>query len=193
MKTNITKLFIALALMLSFPTASLAGDDNPNVLDIFTGWLGGLFRPNTVGQESGVAYSITIENLLADEKFAPILIAGDADDTKIWVGEYVSPEARTQFTTGNPSPLSDALGGDQALPGTLGVGGKMTFDFKTKAKKIRITAMVHPDKTPDNYVTALVDLESDSVVEMKRFDIGDDEDRKTVEEVSGVAGRVSIK
>ena len=130
----------------------IGGGRRPGMLEIFSGWLTGLFRSDTVGQESGTAYSITIENMLAEEKFAPILVVGDADDGKIWVGDYVSKEARTQFTIGNPSPLSDALGGDQSLPGKLGVGGKVTFEFKTSAKKARITAMVHPDKTPDNYV-----------------------------------------
>ena len=52
--------------------------------------------------------------------------------------------------------------------------------------------MVHPDKTPDNYVTALVDLKSGTVVKMERFDIGDDENRKTVEKI-GPAGQVTVK
>ena len=192
MKKTITQFCIISILALSASSGALAAEDDPSMLDIFTGWLTSLFRSDTVGQESGTAYSITIENMLAEEKFAPILVVGNADDGKIWVGDYVSKEARTQFTTGNPSPLSDALGGDQSLPGTLGAGGKVTFEFKTSAKKIRITAMVHPDKTPDNYVTALVDLESGTVVKMERFDIGDDENRKTVEKV-GPAGQVTVK
>ena len=42
-------------------------------------------------------YTITVKNTLAREKLAPILVVGNADDRKIWVGEYVSPEARTQL------------------------------------------------------------------------------------------------
>lgn len=192
MKKTIIQFCIVSILALSAAPGALAAEDDPGMLEIFSGWLTGLFRSDTVGQESGTAYSITIENMLAEEKFAPILVVGDADDGKIWVGDYVSKEARTQFTIGNPSPLSDALGGDQSLPGKLGVGGKVTFEFKTSAKKARITAMVHPDKTPDNYVTALVDLKSGTVVKMERFDIGDDENRKTVEKI-GPAGQVTVK
>lgn len=144
-----------------------------------------------IGQTEGKEYKITIKNGLAKEKFAPILIASDADDSRIWVGNYVSSEAHTQFTTGNPKPLARALGGDQDVPGKLLPGGEVTFTFKTKAKTARITAMVHPDVTPDNYVTAKVNLEKGSVVKLKRYDIGDDEKRKTVELV-GDAGTVTI-
>ena len=151
-----------------------------------------LFQPERVGQTAGTEYSITVRNSLAREKFAPILIVGDADDRKIWVGNYVSPEARTQFTTGNPGPLAGVLGGDQGQPGNLGVGQSVTFTFKTTARKARITAMVHPDVTPDNYVTALIDLRSGGTATLERFDIGDDEGRKTVQKV-GPAGTVAIK
>lgn len=151
-----------------------------------------LFQPEKVGQTSGAEYTVTVTNSLAREKFAPILIVGDADDRKIWVGNYVSPEARTQFTTGNPGPLAGVLGGDQGQPGSLAVGGSVTFSFKTTARKARITAMVHPDVTPDNYVTTLIDLRSGSTATLERFDIGDDEGRKTVQKV-GPAGTVAIK
>ena len=150
-----------------------------------------LFQPERVGQTAGTAYTITVKNSLAREKFAPILIVGDADDRKIWVGNYVSPEARTQFTTGNPGPLASVLGGDQGQPGNLGVGASVTFSFKTTASKARITAMVHPDVTPDNYVTTLIDLRSGNTATLERFDIGDDEGRKTVQKV-GPAGSVTI-
>ena len=116
--------------------------------------------PPEQSMSHGREYTITVKNTLARERFAPILVVGDADDRKIWVGAYVSPEARTQFTTGNPSPLAAALGGDQTLPGKLGVGDEVTFKFRTTARQARITAMVHPDVTPDNYVTALLDLSS---------------------------------
>ena len=150
-----------------------------------------IFQPEVSGQQEGTEYKITITNILPDEKFAPILIVGDADDRKIWVGEYVSDEAYTQFTTGNNGPLAEVLGGDQGQPGKLGVGGEISFSFKSKAKSVRITAMVHPDITPDNYVTTLVDLRSGSTSELQRFDIGDDEGRKTVQFV-GPAGTVTI-
>ena len=54
--------------------------------------------------------------------------------------------------------------------------------------------MVHPDKTPDNYVTALIPLSGDNTnktIDLVRFDIGDDEDRKTVVKV-GKAGTVTV-
>jgi hypothetical protein len=150
------------------------------------------FQPEKVGQAAGKEYTITVKNTLAKERFAPILVVGDADDGKIWVGNYVSPEARTQFTTGNPGPLAAILGGDQGQPGKLGVGEEVTFTFRTTASKARITAMVHPDVTPDNYVTALIDLRNTGTTTLERFDIGDDEGRKSVVKV-GPAGWARIK
>lgn len=151
----------------------------------------GYFQPKITGQTEGKEYKITITNSLTQEKFAPILIVGDADDSKIWVGDYVSDEAYTQFTTGNNGPLAKLLGGDQGQPGKLGIGEKISFNFRSKAKSIRITAMVHPDITPDNYVTTLINLQSGSSTELQRFDIGDDEGRRTVQLV-GPAGKVTI-
>ena len=144
-----------------------------------------------MGQIDGKEYKITIKNNLAKEKFAPILIASDANDNRIWVGNYVSNEAHTQFTTGNPKPLARSLGGDQDVPGKLLPNGEVTFTFKTKDKTARITAMVHPDFTPDNYVTAKINLEEAGTTKLKRYDIGDDENRKTVELV-GDAGTVTV-
>jgi hypothetical protein len=151
-----------------------------------------LFQPEKVGQGAGKEYTLTVKNTLARERFAPILIVGDADDRKIWVGNYVSPEAHTQFTTGNPGPLAAVLGGDQGQPGKLAVGEEVTFTFRTTARRARITAMVHPDFTPDNYVTALVDLQASGTTPLERFDIGDDEGRKSVVKV-GPAGEVRLK
>ncbi len=151
-----------------------------------------LFQPERTGQTGGNEYTITLRNTLPTERFAPVLIAGEADDKKIWVGQYVSPEARTQFTTGNPGPLAAALGGDQGQPGKVPVGGEIIFTFRTTARSVRITAMVHPDVTPDNYVTALLDLSKPGTVDLERFDIGDDEKRFTVMKV-GPAGTVSFK
>jgi hypothetical protein len=167
---------------------------NTAVLAACAGLLGACayFQPEKVGQAEGREYTITVKNTLAKERFAPILIVGDADDGKIWVGKYVSPEAHTQFTTGNPGPLAAKLGGDQGQPGGLGVGGETTFKFRTTARKARITAMVHPDYTPDNYVTALVDLNAGGTTMLERFDIGDDEKRYSVEKV-GPAGSVTVK
>src|SRR5205085_239823 len=130
-----------------------------------------LFQPEKVGQAAGREYTITVRNSLAKERFAPVLIVGEPDDGKIWVGKYVSPEAHTQFTTGNPGPLAAALGGDQGQPGKVGVGEEITFTFRTTARKARITAMVHPDVTPDNYVTALLDLQAGGTTALERFDI----------------------
>ena len=150
------------------------------------------FQPEKTGQAEGREYTVTVKNTLARERFAPVLIVGDADDGKIWVGNYVSPEARTQFTTGNPGPLAAKLGGDQGQPGGIGLGGEVTFKFKTTASKARITAMVHPDFTPDNYVTALVDLRASGTTTLERFDIGDDEKRYSVVKV-GPAGTVTVR
>ncbi|MBC7779376.1 MAG: hypothetical protein H7125_04655 [Proteobacteria bacterium] len=113
-----------------------------------------LFQPERTGQTSGKEYTITLRNTLAKERLAPVLIVGDADDKKIWVGAYVSPAARTHFITGNPGPLAAVLG-DQGQPGTVPVGGEITVRFRTQARPARITAMVPPDFTPDSYVTAL--------------------------------------
>ena len=156
--------------------------------------LGGcaFFQPAKTGQSEGREYTVIVKNTLAKERFAPILIVGDADDARIWVGKYVSPEARTQFTTGNPGPLAAVLGGDQGQPGGLGVGGETKFKFRTNARKARITAMVHPDVTPDNYVTALIDLQAGGTTALERFDIGDDEKRYTVQKV-GPAGSVTVR
>ena len=148
--------------------------------------------PAMVGQADGTEYTITVKNTLEKERFAPILIVGDADDAKIWVGKYVSNEAHTQFTTGNPNPLAAVLGGDQGQPGGLGVGGEVTFKFRTAAKHARITAMVHPDYTPDNYVTTNLDLSKPGTSQLDRFDIGDDEKRMTVLRV-GPAGTVTLR
>jgi hypothetical protein len=151
-----------------------------------------LLQPERTGQAAGKEYTITLRNTLAQERLAPVLIVGDADDRKIWVGSYVSPEAHTQFTTGNPGPLAAVLGGDQGQPGKVPVGGEITFTFRTLARKARITAMVHPDITPDNYVTVLLDLDKPGTVALERFDIGDDEKRLSVVKV-GPAGSVTFK
>ena len=151
-----------------------------------------LFQPEKVGQAQGKEYTITVKNTLAKERFAPVLVVGDADDAKIWVGKYVSSEAHTQFTTGNPGPLASVLGGDQGQPGKIGVGEEITFKFRTTARKARVTAMVHPDVTPDNYVTALLDLDAGGTTQLERFDIGDDEKRYSVVKV-GPAGTVTIR
>lgn len=155
--------------------------------------LGGcaFLQPEKVGQMEGREYTLTVKNTLAKERFAPILVVGNADDGKIWVGKYVSNEAHTQFTTGNPGPLAGVLGGDQGQPGQLGVGGEVTFKFRTAAHKARLTAMVHPDYTPDNYVTVLIDLDKGGTQQIERFDIGDDEKRFAVVKV-GPAGTVTV-
>jgi hypothetical protein len=72
------------------------------------------------------------------------------------------------------------------------VGEEVTFKFRTKARKARFTAMVHPDYTPDNYVTALVDLGAGGTTVLERYDIGDNEKRYSVVKV-GPAGTVTIR
>lgn len=147
--------------------------------------------PSSKGQAEGTTYTITVKNDMAAERLAPILVVSDADDSKIWVARYVSKEAHTQFTTGNPDPLALQLGGDQAQPGKLASKSEITFTFRTKAATARITAMVHPDVTPDNYVTAKLDLSKPGTVALERYDIGDDEKRMTVERV-GQVGTVTF-
>ncbi len=162
------------------------------IASLFISGCGYFGKKINYGQKEGPIYTITIKNTLAGERLAPLLVVGDADDAKIWVGEYVSQEARTQFTTGNPKSLASVFTGDISSPGKVGVDGELKFEFRTTASSIRITAMVHPDKTPDNYVTALVNLdELPSETTLKRYDIGDDEDRKTVVFVED-AGVVSV-
>ena len=147
--------------------------------------------PSSTGQSEGATYTITVKNDMTAERLAPILIVGDADESKIWVGRYVSKEARTQFTTGNPDQLALQLGGDQAQPGKLAAKNEIPFTFRTKATTARITAMVHPDVTPDNYVTAKLDLSKPGTIALERFDIGDDEKRMPVERV-GQVGTVTF-
>jgi hypothetical protein len=72
------------------------------------------------------------------------------------------------------------------------VGGEITFTFRTTARTARITAMVHPDVTPDNDVTALLDLGKPGTAVPERFDIGDGEKRFAVVKV-GPAGAVTFK
>ncbi len=151
--------------------------------------------PEVFGQKEGIEYTITVKNTLPGERLANIFAVGDPDNSKIWVGDYVSTEARTQFTTGNPKDLANVLGGDRSIVGKIKVDGSLTFKFRTTASTVLITSMVHPDKTPDNYIAALVSLQgkgTNQTVVSKRFDIGDDEDRKTVVEV-GPAGSVTVK
>ena len=50
----------------------------------------------------------------------------------------------------------------------------------------------HTQFTPDNYVTALINLPVGGTTVLERFDIGDDEGRKTVLKV-GPAGTATVK
>ena len=44
-------------------------------------------QPEKVGQSEGREYTVTVRNTLAKERFAPILIVGDADDGEVGPAE----------------------------------------------------------------------------------------------------------
>ena len=126
--------------------------------------------------------------------FAPrtrVLTIEDGESVAVTIAEL---ERQPGVLRASPNVIARAsfVPNDQGQPGGLGVGGEVTFTFRTNAKKARITAMVHPDVTPDNYVTAVLDLRAGGTTALERFDIGDDEKRYTVQKV-GPAGSATIR
>ncbi len=134
-------------------------------------------------------YTVTVTNNLEDELLAPILITSAGNDSEIFVGDYVTPEAEEQILTGDPGMLAMRIGSDAMVghgmdgpPGVLLAAGKsVTFDISSDATAVRVIAMVAPTIVPDNYVSNVVDLHASSTVTaaLNRFDIGHDEKTMT--------------
>ena len=130
-------------------------------------------------------YTVTVTNNLDDELLAPILITSAGNDSKIFVGDYVTREAEEQILTGDPAMLAMRIGSDAMVghgmdgpPGVLLAAGKsVTFEISSEADSVRVIAMVAPTVVPDNYVSNVVDLHASTFVTaaLNRFDIGHDE------------------
>lgn len=112
------------------------------------------------------AYEVTVTNTMKTELIAPVLVAGTENDSAIFAGDYVTPEAEVQVLTGDPKQLAARIGAGAAVAhGTdgppkvlLAPGKTLTFTLKTAAPEIRIFAMVAPTEKPDNYLTATIKL-----------------------------------
>ncbi|MGR3289689.1 MAG: hypothetical protein ACU0C9_00625, partial [Paracoccaceae bacterium] len=95
------------------------------------------------------------------ELLAPILITNVSNDSEIFLGAYVTPEAEDQILTGDPAMLVARIGPDAMVghgtdgpPGILLAPGKsVTFDIETDVTAVRILSMVAPTLLPDTYVT----------------------------------------
>ena len=150
---------------------------------------------------SHVSYEVTVTNNMEDELLAPVLVAPVAEDGKIFVERYVSPEAEHQILTGDPGMLAEAIGDEAAVahgmdgpPGVLLAPGKsITFEVASHAEEVRVLAMVAPTMFEDHYVTAVVQLNGEPMsVGLDRFDIGYDEGRKTIEPVADAVATVQV-
>ena len=146
-------------------------------------------------------YEVTVTNVMADELLAPVLVSHSRKaDGKIFVDGYVTPEAESQILTGDPAMLKESIGkkslvahGSDGPPGVLlGPGKSVTFTVRS-GRPTRIIAMVAPTKTPDHFVTALVNPKAGLTVYLDRYDIGHDEGRMMTEFVSSAAARVEFK
>ncbi len=137
------------------------------------------------GMAGAGGYSVTVINNLDQELLAPILITNVANDSNIFMGSYVTPEAEEQILTGDPGKLAARIGADAMVghgtdgpPGVLlAPGMSVTFDIETDATAVRVISMVAPTILPDTYVTNVVDLTGGDTVEasLLRFDIGHSE------------------
>ena len=140
----------------------------------------------TAQEMMGSKYEVTVINNLSEELLAPILITDVTNDGHIFLGDYVTPEAEDQILTGDPGMLVARIGEDAMVghgmdgpPGVLLAPGKtVTFTIETDATAVRVLSMVAPTMVPDNYVSNVVDLHAQSVVEapLQRFDIGHNEE-----------------
>ena len=153
------------------------------------------------GASAQTSYEVTVTNHMDEELLAPVLVAPVSEDGKIFVANYVSPEAEHQILTGDPGMLAEAIGDKAAVghgmdgpPGVLLAPGKsVTFAFSTGAKQVRVLAMVAPTMYPDHYVSAVVPLGTTSMsVGLDRFDIGYDEGRMAIEPVADAVAEVHI-
>ena len=130
-------------------------------------------------------YTVTVTNNLEEELLAPILITSAGNDSEIFAGDYVTPEAEFQILTGDPGMLAERIGSDAMVghgsdgpPGVLLASGKsVTFEISTDATAVRILAMIAPTLVPDNYVSSVADLHASpsATAHLNRFDIGHDE------------------
>ena len=57
-------------------------------------------------------YTVTVTNNLEEELLAPILITSAGNDSEIFAGDYVTPEAEFQILTGDPGMLAERIGSD---------------------------------------------------------------------------------
>ena len=113
------------------------------------------------GMASAGTYSVTVTYNLSQELLAPILITNVSNDSEIFLGAYVTPEAEDQILTGDPAMLVARIGPDAMVghgtdgpPGILLAPGKsVTFDIETDVTAVRILSMVAPTLLPDTYVT----------------------------------------
>ncbi len=113
------------------------------------------------GMAGAGTYSVTVTYNLSQELLAPILITNVSNDSEIFLGAYVTPEAEDQILTGDPAMLVARIGPDAMVghgtdgpPGILLAPGKsVTFDIETDVTAVRILSMVAPTLLPDTYVT----------------------------------------
>ncbi|MGR3289622.1 MAG: hypothetical protein ACU0C9_00285, partial [Paracoccaceae bacterium] len=64
------------------------------------------------GMASAGTYSVTVTYNLSQELLAPILITNVSNDSEIFLGAYVTPEAEDQILTGDPAMLVARIGPD---------------------------------------------------------------------------------
>ena len=191
MKKTIIQFCIVSILALSAAPGALAAEDDPGMLEIFSGWLTGLFRSDTVGQESGTAYSLPLKICLRRRN--SLLFWWSVTPMTAKFGSVIMFQKRrghnSQSVIRHRYPMLSAA--TNPCPANWAWAVKSLLSSK-QAPKSQNYRNGSSRQTPDNYVTALVDLKSGTVVKMERFDIGDDENRKTVEKI-GPAGQVTVK
>lgn len=148
-------------------------------------------------------YKIRITNMMSDELIAPIVVVPSRADRRIFDDGYVTPEAESQILTGDPKQLVEKIGkraqvvhGTDGPPGVLLAPGKsveITVDSGWRRRNnMRLIAMVAPTEYEDHFLSTVVNLRSSLPTTMDRYDIGHDEDRKSIEYVSSGAAKVEI-
>ena len=152
-------------------------------------------------------YKIKITNLMTEEYLASILIVPMYEDKEIFTKHnYVSEEAEVQILTGDPAELAKEIGrkakiihgmdglGDDGKADVLLAPGKsveITID-DGRRKALRLIAMVAPTKTPDHFVTAIINPKAQLSVAMDRYDIGHNEGRKKIQHIRSAAALVEV-
>lgn len=166
-----------------------------------------------------MGYKVTVTNNLDEEFFAPIVVTHASNDSMLFTADnYVTAAAQDQILTGSPMMVIEAIGegnavydhGDDPKPNDptarvlLGPGKSRDIMFEQDATALRILSMVAPTMVPDNYVSAVADVDGlmpgeTITVPLSRFDIGYDEmtmDNMRLMEISLVgenAGTVRIE